>query len=122
MPAGPGLKARFSHFVYLLSYLFIPLGALLRLLGEPLYYRALRLFYNLFSKFYDDFTLSLPGYSAACRLVAELARSSRGDRALDVACGTGLVSLLAREAREVVGLDLSLDQLRLKFEGLANVH
>ncbi|RLF01749.1 MAG: hypothetical protein DRK00_10930 [Thermoprotei archaeon] len=106
-------KTLIFYFIYLLSYLSVPFGTLLRLLSESLYSKTLRLFYDLFSKFYDNFTLSLPGYSAVLRLIAELANSSRRDPVLDVACGTGLVSLLlAQRAREVVGLDLSPGQLK----------
>ena len=70
-------------------------------------------FYDLFSKFYDDFTLSLPNYTAVCQLIVKLAYPSKNDSVLDIACGTGLISLpIAQKAGEVVGLDLSLGQLR----------
>ena len=119
-------RASIYYFIYLLSYLSITLGSLLRLLRKFFYFKTLGLFYDLFSRFYDNFTLSLPNYSTICQFIVQLAHPSKNDCALDVACGTGLVTLLlTQRAGEVVGLDLSLGQLKqlqLKARGIANIH
>ncbi|RLG49488.1 MAG: hypothetical protein DRN96_09505 [Thermoproteota archaeon] len=72
----------------------------------------------MFSRFYDSFTLKAPGYREACILTSKLAKLHGEGCVLDVACGTGAVSLLlAEEGREVIGLDLSpgqVNQLKAK--------
>ena len=107
-------EALFFYMVYLLTYMAVPFGFFIRrFLGVSFYFKMLRLSYDLFSRFYDSFTLSLPNYLNVCKLVAYLANPSETDRVLDVACGTGLVSLsIAERAGEVVGIDLSLGQLK----------
>jgi demethylmenaquinone methyltransferase/2-methoxy-6-polyprenyl-1,4-benzoquinol methylase len=51
------------------------------------------------------------------RTVVRLARVTRGDRALDVCCGTGdLAMLMAREGASVTGLDFSEEMLAVARE------
>ncbi len=65
-------------------------------------------FYALLSPLYDYTFLNLPGYRQAARdLITQLAVGA-DDVALDVGCGTGLLTLpLTKQARRTVGLDLS---------------
>jgi len=92
---------------------------MLRLIGEEYYERALRWAYNIFSRFYDEFTLRLPRYSEIYTLMLRLASPSSEDEVLDVACGTGLISIpMVDKASDVIGLDISLGQLRrMKLKG-----
>ena len=78
-----------------------------------------RRFYVLLAPVYDFTFLKLPGYrQAAQELVAQL-EVGDGDAALDVGCGTGLLTLpLAKQARPTVGLDLSPAMLK-KLAGKA---
>jgi len=70
-----------------------------------------------------------PGHTneESLRLLIELARLSRADTALDVACGTGMVACaFATVAREVTGIDITpamLEQAQLLAErhGLTNL-
>ena len=108
-PHKPKLIHRLFHIIYLISYMTVPFGMILRLIGEEYYERALRWAYNIFSRFYDEFTLRLPGYSEICALMVELANPSDEDKILDVACGTGLISIpMVDKASDVIGLDISL--------------
>ena len=95
----------------------------MKLIGESYYFKSLRLYYDLFSKFYDSFTTSLPNYLNVCNLVTHLADPSKDECALDVASGTGLVSIpLAEKVGEVVCLDASLGQLRqLKIKATSRI-
>ncbi len=65
-------------------------------------------FCALLAPLYDYTFLNLPGYRQAARdLITQLAVGA-DDVALDVGCGTGLLTLpLAEQARRTVGLDLS---------------
>lgn len=67
-----------------------------------------RCFYALLAPVYDFTLLNMPGYRQSARdLVARL-EIGADDAALDVGCGTGLLTLpLAEKARRTVGLDLS---------------
>lgn len=76
--------------IYLLSYFSIPLGYLLRLLDRVFYIKALRRFYDLFSTFYDVFTLNLPHYYETCMLVVRLTKPASNDLVLDVHVALGL--------------------------------
>lgn len=70
----------------------------------------------------EQFTAQARGFAAAATMndagalaaLGELAALAPGDRALDVACGPGIVSVhLARSGAEVVGLDLTPAMLGL---------
>ncbi len=37
-----GIASLIFHLIYLLSYITAPLGGILRLMGKPYYYRAIR--------------------------------------------------------------------------------
>ncbi|HDJ89211.1 MAG TPA: methyltransferase domain-containing protein [Thermoprotei archaeon] len=89
----------------------------MRCVGKS-YYRVIKLSYDLFSRFYDAFTLNLPNYSKISKIIIDLANPSMSDYILDVACGTGILSIpIAMKAGWVVGLDISRGQLhRLKHK------
>ena len=77
-----------------------------------------RRFYALLAPAYDRTLLNLPGYRQAARDLIERLEVGAEDAALDVGCGTGLLTLsLAEQARRTAGLDLSpamLDKLTKK--------
>jgi ubiquinone/menaquinone biosynthesis C-methylase UbiE len=71
-----------------------------------------RRFYALLAPVYDFTFLKLPGYRQAARDLIGRLEVSTEDAALDVGCGTGLLTLpLAEHAGRVVGLDLSPSML-----------
>ncbi|NOZ28880.1 MAG: methyltransferase domain-containing protein [Chloroflexi bacterium] len=72
-----------------------------------------RRFYALLAPAYDLLFLKLPGYQQAARDLIDRLDVGAHDAALDVGCGTGLLTLpLAERAGRVVGLDLSPSMLR----------
>jgi ubiquinone/menaquinone biosynthesis C-methylase UbiE len=78
-----------------------------------------RRFYVLLAPVYDFTFLNMPGYRQAVQdLIIRLEVGCR-DTALDVGCGTGLLTLpLEKQARRAVGLDLSPAMLK-KLAGKA---
>lgn len=76
--------------------------------------RWLRHFYTCLAPVYDRAQRKSPGYWQAVRdLIARLEIGAE-DTALDVGCGTGLLTLpLAERARWTVGLDLSSAMLKM---------
>jgi len=67
-----------------------------------------RRFYALLAPVYDFTLLKMPGYRQAARDLIERLEVGPEDTALDLGCGTGLLTLpLAERARRAVGLDLS---------------
>jgi len=67
-----------------------------------------RRFYALLAPVYDLTLLNLPGYRRSARDLIERLEVRAEDTALDVGCGTGLLTLpLAEQARRTAGLDLS---------------
>jgi len=64
--------------------------------------------YTLLAPIYDRTFLRLPGYRQAAHDLVERLQVSTRDSALDVGCGTGLLTLpLAERAQRTAGLDLS---------------
>ncbi len=57
----------------------------------------------------------VPGFLSAARSLCEAARIGPGDRVVDVACGPGTASLIARErgAASVIGVDFALGMVGL---------
>ena len=73
---------------------------------------GVRLFYVLIAPVYDLAFLSLPGYRQSAGALIEQLAVGPEDVALDVGCGSGLLTLpLAERARRVAGLDLSQEML-----------
>ena len=108
------------YVLVVLSYLSEPLYLFARLLGERVWDRAIMLSYNLFSRLYDRTVAAIPGYNKLAGLALGLAE---GDLLLDVACGTGFFSILAlRRGFEVVGVDISVGQIRVLREKEWRVH
>src|SRR3954467_9748417 len=73
--------------------------------------------YDGLARWYDE---TFSGYAAG-PLAKALARSLGNDRGfcLDVGCGTGLLSeVVASTGRTVVGIDVSVDQLRVASDRL----
>jgi len=71
-----------------------------------------RRFYALLAPVYDLTLLNMPGYRQAAQDLIERLEVGPEDTALDLGCGTGLLTLpLAERARRAVGLDLSLAML-----------
>jgi len=67
-----------------------------------------RRFYTLLAPVYDFTLLNMPGYRQAAWDLIERLEVRPEDTALDLGCGTGLLTLpLAERARRAVGLDLS---------------
>ncbi len=72
-----------------------------------------RWFYVLLAPIYDLTFLNLPGYRQAAHDLIERLEIIPDDAALDVGCGTGLLTLpLVKRSWRVVGLDLSLAMLK----------
>ncbi len=71
-----------------------------------------RRFYALLAPVYDLTLLNMPGYRQASHDLIERLDVGADDAALDVGCGTGLLTLaLAERARRTAGLDLSTSML-----------
>jgi len=67
-----------------------------------------RRFYAALAPVYDFTLLNLPGYRQAARDLVERLEVDAEDTALDVGCGTGVLTLpVAKRARRTIGLDLS---------------
>ena len=101
-----------------------PFAYILRRTGKSYYDRIIKLCYDLFSRFYDAFTLNLPNYSKIPKIIIGLANPSKNDYVLDVACGTGILSIpMTIRSCWVVGLDISQGQLcQLKYKvDLSNI-
>jgi ubiquinone/menaquinone biosynthesis C-methylase UbiE len=78
--------------------------------------RAIQLYYKYRRKSYDLQWSMDPGYRKGLRKLVELVIEN-GDHVLDVGCGTGSATVVAaRQAREVVGIDLSPHMIELAEE------
>ncbi len=78
--------------------------------------RAIQLYYKYRRKSYDLQWSMDPGYRKGLRKLVELVIEN-GDHVLDVGCGTGSATVVAaRQAREVVGIDLSPHMIELAVE------
>ena len=78
-----------------------------------------RRFYALLAPVYDFTFLNMPGYRPAARELVARMEADAGDAALDVGCGTGVLTMpLAKRAGRTVGLDLSPAMLK-KLAGKA---
>lgn len=102
--------------VYLLSLLAsilsLPAYAFFKLMGDTWWSKVIMLTYDWFSKYYDRYVKFLPGYEEASKYALQSVDIHSNAVVLDVACGTGFLTLkIAGKAREVVGIDLSRGQL-----------
>lgn len=102
--------------VYLLSLLAsilsLPAYAFFKLVGDTWWSKDITLTYDWFSKYYDRYVKSLPGYEEASKYALQSVDIHSNAVVLDIACWTGFLTLkIAGKAREVVGIDLSHGQL-----------
>ena len=107
------MRLKIIYLLSLVASLFLlPVYAVFRLAGSTWWSRIIMSTYGWFCKYYDKYVKFLPGYEEASRRAVESVELPRESIALDVACGTGLLTLkIAGKVREVVGVDISRGQL-----------
>ena len=83
-----------------------------RLAGSKYWSKITAYTYSWFSKYHDEYVKFIPGYEEVSNHAIKTINLAKNMVALDVACGTGFLTLkIASKVREVVGIDIFKGQL-----------